>query len=122
MIKTTFTLCVGLILLLVSSCVQPLEPEDGFGNNKPPVITNFTAEQLAVSVGQTTALEVQAFDPEGDRLTYKWYVLLGDIIGDGPNVLYSAAYCCAGVNQITVTVKDSKGASVSRSLDILVNS
>lgn len=121
MVRLTFIISFLILSFLFSSCVQPVEPEEGSGNNNPPVIYSFTAEQLALSVGQTTALKVEASDPNGDKLTYNWYVLLGDIIGDGPKVLYSAAYCCAGINQITVTVKDSKGASASKSLNIFVN-
>jgi len=113
-------LVLGIILFFAAGCVQPLEPEEGAGNNAPPVINSFISNKSAVAVGQTASLNVEAFDPNGDKLSYEWYVLLGDIIGDGPKVLYSAAYCCAGVNKITVTVKDSKGASASKSLNINV--
>lgn len=118
--RFVFYINVLIFAFVIFSCVQPIEPENGLGNNNPPEIHSFSSEQLSVSVGQATVLKVEASDPNGDELTYKWYVLLGDIIGDGPNVLYSAAYCCIGTNKITVTVKDSKGASISKSIDIFV--
>jgi len=113
-------LVLTIILFIAAGCVQPLEPEGGGGNNAPPVINSFFSDKSAVAVGNTAVLTVEASDPNGDKLSYEWFVLLGDIIGDGPQVLYSAAYCCAGVNKITVTVKDSKGASIKKSLKISV--
>lgn len=121
MLKTISFFVFGFLLILLSSCVQPLVPEEGGGNNNPPEINSFISERLVIRVGQTSELWVEATDPDGDVLTYQWFVLLGDIIGDGSNVFYSAAYCCAGINKITVTVKDSKGASVTKSLDINVD-
>jgi len=121
MLKTILLFAFSILLILLNSCVQPLSPEEGTGDNNPPEINSFVSERLVIRVGQTSELWVEATDPDGDALTYEWFVLLGDIIGDGSNVLYSAAYCCAGVNKITVTVKDSRGASVSKSLDINVD-
>ena len=121
MLKAISLFVFGLLLILLNSCVQPLSPEGSTGNNNPPEINSFISERVVIRVGQTSELSVEASDPDGDQLTYEWFVLLGDIIGNGPNVLYSAAYCCAGVNKITVTVKDSRGASVSKSVDINVD-
>ena len=121
MLKTISSFVFSFMLLVLNSCVQPLSPEEGSTGNNPPEINSFISERLVIRVGQTSELWVEATDPDGDALTYQWFVLLGDIIGDGSNVFYSAAYCCAGINKITVTVKDSKGASVSKSLDINVD-
>jgi len=121
MLKSILLIVFSILLLLLNSCVQPLAPEENTGNNNPPEINSFISERLVIRVGQTSELWVEATDPDGDALTYEWFVLLGDIIGDGSNVLYSAAYCCAGINKITVTVKDSRGASVSKNIDINVD-
>ena len=43
-------------------------------------------------------------------MSYNWKVGLGDIVGQGEVVRYSAAPCCVGVNQITVIVSNAGGS------------
>jgi hypothetical protein len=64
---------------------------------------------------------VDATDPDGDNLSYSWTVALGDIIGSGNQVRYTAAFCCVGVNTINIVVKDSRGATVKGSINLEVN-
>lgn len=115
-------LFVALIsAVLFACCVQPLTPEEASGDNNPPIINSLISDNLFIRVGETAKLTADATDPERDALTYSWFVLLGDIRGNGSTVRYSAAYCCAGANNITVTVKDSKGASASKTITLYVN-
>jgi len=114
----TTTLFIASFLFLIG-CVQPLPVETNLAGNSPPEILNFTVEGESIRVGQQSRLTVEATDPEGDHLTYEWFVLLGDIRGDGSVVFYSAAFCCVGINKVTVTVKDSRGAFTEQS--VLIN-
>jgi PBP1b-binding outer membrane lipoprotein LpoB len=115
-----------IIILLISAlvftgCVQPTAPEGNAGGNSSPVINKITADPLFVSVGTTTTITVDAADPDGDNLSYSWTVALGDIIGNGSQVRYTAAFCCVGINTINVEVKDSKGAVAIGTINLEVN-
>jgi len=82
------------------------------------VIKSVFVDPLFVKVGATAVVKVTAEDPDGDELSYEWTTAIGDIIGSGSEVRYSAAYCCLGINVITVTVADYKGAKTSKSVEV----
>lgn len=109
------------LVILFSGCIQPVALEGNANGNQPPEILSLKAETLTLKVGQSTKISVDARDPEGGQLSYRWFVLLGDIIGNGKEVRYTAAFCCAGVNEVIVTVKDSQGASTKKSINIFVS-
>ena len=119
MYRLSFTIILMAGSVLLAGCVQPLAVEPNSVGNRPPEIVNFVVEGESIKVGQESRLTVDATDPDGDHLIYEWFVLLGDIRGDGPVVFYSAAFCCVGINRITVKVKDSRGAYVEQS--VLIN-
>ena len=108
-------------LFFALSCVQPNPTEGNSNGNRPPEINSITTDPVFITVGTTTNITIDASDPDGDALSYSWTVALGDIIGSGNKVKYTAAYCCVGVNTIHIEVKDSKGASVKGTIDIEVN-
>jgi PBP1b-binding outer membrane lipoprotein LpoB len=110
-----------LLTLFVSGCVQPNPTEVNINGNSPPVINSITTDPVFITVGTTANITIDATDPDGDVLSYSWSVALGDIIGSGNRVKYTAAYCCVGVNTIHIEVKDSRGASVKSTIDIEVN-
>ena len=103
------------------SCVQPESTISSLGGNNSPVIEDVYVNPAFITVGTTATIEVTASDPDGDQLQYSWSSALGDIIGSGANVRYSAAYCCVGSNIITVVVSDVKGAKVSEDIIIEIN-
>jgi Bacterial Ig domain len=121
MFRLFFTAISIASILLLTGCVKPLAVEPNLVGNRPPEIVNIRVEGESIRVGQEARLTVEATDPDGDHLTYEWFVLLGDIRGDGSVVFYSAAFCCVGINKVTVTVKDSRGASIEQSVLINVN-
>jgi hypothetical protein len=108
-------------LVLMAGCIEP-QPTDQQGNlvDQNPVIRAVTANPQVVNVGQNCLVTCDAYDPLGDSLTYKWKVDLGDIVGRGSTVRYSAAYCCAGVNRITVTVSNTRGGNATGYVDVEV--
>jgi hypothetical protein len=112
---------VSLLSFLFLSCVQPTDSNVNTDGNSDPVINSITIDPVFVRVGTTTTVTVEATDSDGDNLSYSWSVALGDIIGSGTQVRYTAAFCCVGVNTINVVVKDSKGASVRGTINVEIN-
>ena len=49
-------------------CVKPYDQA-----NHPPVVRSAPAPEQQVSPGQTLRLRIDAKDPDGDRLTYRWW-------------------------------------------------
>jgi hypothetical protein len=114
-------LLMAAILILNYGCVQPEEINSSSAGNSAPEIINVFVDPLFIKVGDTAVITVIAEDPDGDKLSYEWASAIGDIIGSGASVRYSAAYCCVGTNTVTVSVSDFKGAKVSRGINIEIN-
>lgn len=105
-------------LLLNYSCVQPESAIVSSDGNQSPVIKSISVDPLNIRVGTSATIAVDAVDPDGDAVSYSWSTPLGDIIGSGALVKYTAAYCCVGINSITVVVEDTRGAKISKSVNI----
>ena len=117
--KTIFSLLLTAIILF--GCAHPNPTESNSSGNSAPEINSITMDPVFITVGTTAKITIDATDPEGDPITYSWTVALGDIIGSGAEVRYTAAFCCVGTNTIHLEVKDSKGAGVKKSIEIVVN-
>jgi hypothetical protein len=109
---------IFIIPLVIIGCVQPESTVSALGGNNPPIIESVLVDPPMISVGTFAQIKVIASDPDGDQLKYSWFTILGDIIGSGSEVRYSAAYCCVGSNTVTITVTDSQGAKVSKDISI----
>ncbi len=82
--------------------------------NQPPIVSSLTATPPQVAPGGTATLEVSAADPDGDPLTYAWSAPDGwTLDGAGAKVTLTAPATFGTVGQVTVTVTDAGGASVS---------
>lgn len=110
-----------ILAFILLSCVQPTSTEANVDGNNEPVIDKVTIDPIFIRVGTSTTITVDASDPDGDLLSYSWAVALGDIIGSGKQVRYTAAFCCVGINTINLVVTDSRGASVSQTINLEVN-
>ncbi len=119
--KSKNILILIFLLTFVIGCVQPESTVSPQGGNNSPVIENVLVDPGFINVGTTATIKVNASDPDGDQLNYGWSTALGDIIGSGAEVRYTAAFCCVGSNIITVTVSDTKGAKVSKDILIDIN-
>ena len=117
--KTIFSFLLTVIFLF--GCAQPNPTESNANGNVAPEINSITIDPVFITVGTTATIKVDASDPEGDSFSYNWTVALGDIIGSGAEVRYTAAFCCVGTNTIHLEVKDSRGAGVKKSIEIVVN-
>ena len=118
MIKIVSYSLILTIATLFLSCVQPESITSSTAGNTTPVIRSVFVDPIFVKVGATAIIKVTAEDPDGDELSYEWTTAIGDIIGSGSEVRYSAAYCCVGINIITVTVSDYKGAKTSKPVEV----
>jgi PBP1b-binding outer membrane lipoprotein LpoB len=114
-------LSILLFSFLLLCCVQPTDTDVNTAGNNDPVINSITIDPVFIRVGTTTTVTVDATDSDGDALSYSWSVALGDIIGSGRQVRYTAAFCCVGINTINVVVKDSKGATVRGTKNVEIN-
>jgi|GEM_PF-1863784 len=87
------------------------------GTNQPPVISGATASPNPASLGSTINLQASASDPNGDTLTYAWYVnttgfsVRGDFIGNGRQRFYTVT--STATHLFTVEVSDGKGGTDS---------
>jgi hypothetical protein len=107
-----------ILSLLLFGCIQPQPTE--VGSTGRPIIRSVVANPQVVLVGQHCTVVCDADDPFGEPLTYRWRTEVGDIIGQGSTVRYSAAYCCVGTNRITVIVTNGRGGSVTGFVDVEV--
>jgi hypothetical protein len=111
---------LGILALLLSACVQPEVTDSASGPNSNPVIKSLTADPPRGFVGRVVTLTVEAEDPDGDELSYSWFMTAGDIYREGPVVSYVVTYCCVGINSVTVTVKDGRGGVATKTIDVEV--
>lgn len=109
-----------VMLFLITSCIQPEETVSSLDGNQSPVIREIIIDKQSIATGEFTTISVDAVDPDGGELNYSWHAFIGDIIGSGSIIRYTASYCCVGVNTIRLTVSDNNGANVSRTIDIVI--
>jgi len=107
-------------LVVLAGCVQPEDTGVNPAANSNPIIENLTAEPPVLFVGESSTLTVMATHPQGKPLTYRWGASTGDIIGSGPSVRFTASFCCAGPNYVTVTVLDNAGGSATKTVDVMI--
>ena len=120
MSKKIVNIAALLAPLFFSGCVQPEETGVNSAPNSNPVIESLTVEPSMLSVGQSSTVTVVASHPQGKPLTYRWGASTGDIIGSGTSVRYTASFCCAGPNYVTVTVLDNTGGSATKNIDVFI--
>jgi len=87
--------------------------------NEPPRIDGLTADAEWVYPEGTLLVYCEAWDPDGDQLTYDWFGSDGQIIGTGPEVTWIAP-ADYGEYRITVAVDDGYGDSVTEPIYIKV--
>ena len=101
------------VLLLIAGCS---------GNkitnrvNQPPVITALSVNPEQAELGDLVTASSVAHDPEGEGLSYNWSATFGYFTGTGPKVNYHTEGCCLGLNEIALTVTDTKGDSSQRKI------
>jgi len=117
-----FTTTAALLapLAILAGCVHPEDTGVNPDANSNPVIQTLTADPPQISVGESSTITVVSSHPQGKPLTYRWGASTGDIIGSGSSIRFTASFCCAGPNLVTVTVFDNTGGSATKSVDVLI--
>jgi hypothetical protein len=113
---------LGIFLVLMVACgfsgceelsklVQP---------NEPPVIDRLFALRDRLYPGDTTTVKVEAHDPEGGSLSYKWRAEGGSFSSTTESHVVWTAPIAAKSYKITVTVRNDKGKETEDSILLTV--
>jgi hypothetical protein len=112
---TVSLITLFILILLGGGCGSAnLTPSNGgssinnAGENHFPVVDKILLEYTAIERGKSGDIKCNAYDPDGDKLTYTWEASRGNISGKGPEVKYTAPNSFVNVT-VTVTVKDGRG-------------
>jgi len=106
---TSLTLSI-LIVLFIAACVPA---------NNPPVITRLEAQHETVPPLRMCQISCEAYDPDGDTLTYTWSASSGKIGGSDRAITWTAPET-PGTYIIAVKVIDEVGSEGTSSLNIKV--
>ena len=92
--------------------------------NRPPKIVSFTSSQETIQICKFASLPedvflfVEATDPDGDALRFKYSAREGTISGEGSTVLWSLHGLPPGTHEVRVGVSDGRGAGAEASLTV----
>jgi LmbE family N-acetylglucosaminyl deacetylase len=96
-------------------------PATSKGNVAPHVIRGPLAAPAAIEREQTSKLTVEAWDLDGDPLTYSWSADLGSVAGKGASAVFTPpAVSESTVCTVTVEIADGRGGVTSNSTFISV--
>lgn len=90
--------------------------------NRPPQITEIMVSPNPVDEYEICTINVTAFDPDGDYLSYDWYISEGLIGGSGSTIIYypPEIFQQQAEYTIKIIVSDIHGAFVEGSANITV--
>lgn len=121
--KVCFAVLASLLIVPLVACggggAPPTPP-----TTPPPTtgltISGLSAEATTIIPNAQTKITCNASSPGGGTLTYTWSAPAGSFSGIKDNFAFYRAPNYTGKYSISVTVKDEKGNTASRSLDINV--
>ena len=88
-----------LLLILTMACtflVQCDRTKAPTSSNNSIIIRSVIATPPVIKLGASLSIVVDAIDPDGGTLRYEWDPGLGEIIGSGSKVQFTAPWCCLG--------------------------
>ena len=90
--------------------------------NKPPVITRFIVPVQTVATNEAVSLYVEASDPEGGPLDYRWSATCGKIVGGGTGISWSAPSFVplSGTCTVRVSVVDQENSATGISAEFII--
>ncbi|WP_455392074.1 S8 family serine peptidase [[Eubacterium] cellulosolvens] len=94
-----------------------VEEEPG---NDPPEFNEITVDPTVVEPGGSSSITVEASDPDGDEIFYKYNITAGKIVGAGPKVVWVAPET-PGDYKIEIIISDDE-YSISMGVTITVYS
>ncbi len=89
--------------------------------NHAPAIRSLTASPASVVAGSSTSLVCDAYDDEGDSITYSWSAVAGVLSSTAGSSVSWTAPSTAGAYTINVQVSDGKASNVG-SVSVIVTS
>ncbi|MBN9685841.1 MULTISPECIES: Kelch repeat-containing protein [unclassified Corallococcus] len=103
----------------VAITLQELNPPPPF-DNEAPLIDSLVVSSTSVPLGRQISLSARAHDPNpGDRLFYAWSATAGSFTSPSSASTYWTAPDSPGMQQLSLTVMDSRG--LASNLLLLVN-
>ena len=90
--------------------------------NKPPVIMQFVVPIQTVATNETISLYVEAYDPEGGPLDYRWSATCGRIVGSGTGISWSASSFVplSGTCTVRVSAVDQENSATGVSAEFII--
>ena len=93
-------------------------PVDAGPSNRPPELLVVFVAPLQTGVGSSITLSAEAWDPDGDRLTYHWTGTGGQI--KKPHAAETTYVCKEeGTHAVAVVVRDEPGLTAVSVADIV---
>jgi VCBS repeat-containing protein len=87
--------------------------------NRPPVL--IVSTPIATTVSTPITFTIKATDPDNDPITITFgSPVHGTITGAGPDYIYTPAAGFAGTDSFTVTAKDDRGGTVTKTIKVNV--
>ena len=87
--------------------------------NHPPSV-RARCEPCRVEVGRLSTVSVEASDPDGDALTYRWSTASGTLAGTAERQSQWTAPMQEGAVPVTVEVRDARGGIATDAVTIYV--
>jgi outer membrane lipoprotein-sorting protein len=102
--------------------LNTIEILPGFsGSNNAPLISGYSpANPVTVASGTSQQFSVEAWDADGDTLSYAWKLDGASVGSNGNAYTYSPSATEAGSHTIEVTVSDGKGGTVKQTWNVTV--
>lgn len=106
--QTFILIFISMASLMLVQCDRTKYPTAG---SSKIIIKSVIATPPVISLGETCTIVVDAVDVNGSSLTYEWDPGLGEIIGSGPEVKFTALWCCLGAStRVLVGVINDRGS------------
>jgi outer membrane protein OmpA-like peptidoglycan-associated protein len=99
--------------------VPPPPPPPPAAANRPPSV-RARCEPCTVEIGKTSTVTVDATDPDGDALTYRWNAASGTLASPADRQSLWTAPMQEGAVPVTIEVRDSQGATATDAVTIQV--
>jgi len=116
---------LSIIILILSGCITPTAPnipDQGDGINHNPIISDLYASPRTAYTNQNITITCNAYDQDGDTLTYSWSSSPGGTITGSGSTITWISPATEDTYTITCMVSDEKGGEDSMSVDITVAS
>ncbi|MBN1968561.1 MAG: formylglycine-generating enzyme family protein [Candidatus Delongbacteria bacterium] len=112
-------LYILIIILLILSCGWSDKKDITSPENGAPIISSLSLSNDSVYTGYSVTLVCDAYDPDGDKIEYKWIYTNGTVIGQGYIVQWESPDE-TGIYSIQCRVTDENGASNLKTRNIKV--